>query len=648
MIPRMRVSLGEMVCEDVRMSRRRTRRQERRSRLPLIIGLLVLGVLAIAVVLGVLAMPFRAAPGEASAAKTELEAAKLALSEGDMATATLHIQSARRHADAVQASVQGTGGDVWSKVPVAGGAVDDVRNLGAALDELVGVAEVGIEAWPQISGDKATLYDNGNVDLPTLRNMTDDLRDATARLEQAQSHLRAVPDERFLFGSRMGDVRDEALDEVDPLVSGVHDLDPVLDVLPQILGSTADRKYILALLNPSEMLYSGGTPQSYFTLSLSKGKLSISDTLDGHTAPWIAEDRWWKKVPGNPFHRGKLKMATSTMAPDWSVSGHELANSWRAIRGRRMSGVIVVDVVALSRLVALTGPVELPGRGTLTSDNLVHELIGNYDAYLDNEMRHDLNQALGNLFADRLLAGSPLDTAQVLGAAANERRFAVFFRNPDEQQAFDDLGLTGRLAPPDRDYLGVFTQNRVASKSDYWQRRAVTSTVRVKEDGSARVRVRVEVHNDSPPYAMGGEDPKTGYHTRWNHLSVMAMLPAGAEVRERRVDGDVVVRRQGGFYDHVYTRQIIDFAPQARHSFEIEYDVPKVADVLDDGALAYGLALDPQGMVNPQAVTVKVHFPKGFDVTDLPEGWTSKKTGVAVFTTDGLIESESFAVTAKP
>ena len=41
------------------------------------------------------------------------------------------------------------------------------------------------------------------------------------------------------------------------------------------------------------------------------------------------------------FHRGQMKPALATMAPDWAVSGNELANAWRSLRGRRLAGVVV-------------------------------------------------------------------------------------------------------------------------------------------------------------------------------------------------------------------------------------------------------------------------------------------------------------------
>ena len=42
---------------------------------------------------------------------------------------------------------------------------------------------------------------------------------------------------------------------------------------------------------------------------------------------------------------------------------------------------------------------------------------------------------------------------------------------------------------PTHDYLAVFNQNTNISKSDYWQKRTVTSDVQLREDGSAEVEM---------------------------------------------------------------------------------------------------------------------------------------------------------------
>lgn len=607
----------------------------------------ILGLLAVVVLLGVLALPFLKAPGSAEAAKSDLMAAKDALSEGDTDTAIAKVESARKNTDEVQGAVQGIGGDVWSWVPLAGGPVRDVRRLGNALDELVSVAETGAELLPEMTGEDATLYDEGNIHLPTLARVTEQAEGASVRLDNARAELEEIADRRLIAGTMMADPRDEALDQVIPLADGAEALEPVLDTLPEVLGEGSKRRYILALLNPAEMLYSGGTPQSFSMIDFDNGKLTMSETMDISTNPEFGKQRKWKKVRGNPFHTGKIRLATATMPPNWPVAGHELTNAWRAARGEQMDGVIAIDVVALSNLVALTGPLKVPGIDEpLTADTMVKQLIGSYDAYPDMNERKEINRALGDSFADRLFAGDPVDTIRVLAESARQRRFAVYLHDSHEQESFDALGLSGDLGSADGDYLGVFTQNRVASKSDFWQRRAVTSEVTLAEDGSATVDLEIEVHNDSPPYLQYYPDPGSGYFTRHNSLSIAAFLPPDITLTSAKLDNKVLKGKvRSRYFDRTFVRVIADFQPKQKRTFSLSYEVPKAAEVTDDGLL-YRLALDPQGMVNLQAMSVKVNFPEGYDIGRLPDLWTASGDNSVSFTTEGMGVRQSVEIPA--
>ena len=420
-------------------------------------------------------------------------------------------------------------------MPVAGGPVRDVRRLGNALDQLVAVAETGVRILPQVRGEESTLVDDGNVDIDVLEDVIDDLRGVSTRLADAQAELADVADSRAVVGDRLAEARDQAQGEVDPLAEGLETIDPLLDQLPKVLGRDASRQYLVALLNPAEMLYSGGTPQTFVPVDLDRGRLSMGETVDLSTAPGAAQPRYWRKVSGNPLHRGQMKPALATMAPDWEVSGNELANAWRSLRGRRLAGVVVIDVVALSKLLEVSGPIEVPTLGTLTGDNLVEKLIGSYDDYPDPAARKAVNRALAPVFVERLLSGNdPVGTGRVLGEAADERRFALYFRSPDEQAAFDGLGLTGRLSDTEHDYIGVFTQNKVPSKSDYWQRRTVSTDV-----AAARGRQRARADGGRGPQRLpalrpAGARPASGLLHPLEHPQHRAVPPHRRHLRLRR------------------------------------------------------------------------------------------------------------------
>ncbi|WP_210502982.1 DUF4012 domain-containing protein [Nocardioides xinjiangensis] len=604
------------------------------------------GLLLLLVGLALLAVPFLKAPGHAQGARTDLEAARSSLAAGDVASAEASVQSARRHADEVQGAMQGIGGDIWSLVPVLGEPVADVRHLGNALDHLTSAAEVAVGTWPAVNGRRATLFGNGSVDIPTLDRLVRAVDAVSTHLDTAQLELSEVGDSSVGVGTRLADARDEATRVVNPLAAAARRARPLTDVLPELFGAQGERTYLLALLNPSEQRFSGGAPLTVVPMDVSDGRLAMGVARDTSDPDLFRVGRW-DKVEGNPFHDGKLRLSTSTYAPDWSVSGEELLRGWERRTDSEVDGLVAVDVVALADMLRITGPVEAPGYGTLDAVTFTEKLVGDYDTFPDNEARKELNRAIVPLFAERLLQpGDGVAKIESLRASARGRHFALWMRHPDLQAAVADVGLSGELSDTPHDYVAVFNQNTNRSKADYWQQRDVTSDVRLAEDGSARVRLTVSVHNDSPPYVQPFPDPRAGtYVTKWNGMTIGVFLPEGAEVTRAVAGGTPQGTRVFDYYGRPYKLLRLTLPPGATREAVLEYDVPAAAVAPGDGTVTYRLDATPQGLVRPQALSVTVHWPEGYDVDELPEGWTRTGRGVASYSDPGLVTQPGFSVT---
>lgn len=599
------------------------------------------------VALALLAIPFLKAPGHAEGAKADLESARASLSAGDVESAQVSVESARRHADQVQGAMQGIGGDIWSLVPVIGSPISDVRHLGNALDHLTTAAELAVDAWPAVNGEQATLFGDRSIDVPTLKKLVGAVDEASIHLDAAQLELGEVDDSGIGVGTRLAEARDEAAEAVSPLAATARRARPLAEVLPDLFGADGERTYLLALLNPSEQRFSGGAPLTIAPLRVADGRLTVGEARDTTDKELYRVGRW-ERVEDNPFHNGKLRLSTATYAPEWSVSGEELLRGWARIAGQETDGLIAVDIVALADLLNVTGPVDVPIYGRIDSSNFTQKMVGDYDAFPDNEARHALNLALVPIFADRLLGpGQGVDKIESLRTSAQGRHFAMWMRDSDVQSAVAEVGLAGDLPSTDHDYIGVFNQNTNLSKSDYWQRRTVTSDVRLREDGSARVRLTISVFNDSPPYAnqLYG-DPRGGAaRTRWNGMRLGVFLPEGVEVTRASVAGREVGTKVFDYYGRPYKLLGMTLPPRATREAVLEYDVPAAAVAKDDGTLTYRLDATPQGMVIPQALSVRVQWPEGYDVSELPEGWTRTGPGVASYDDPGLVTQPSFSVT---
>ena len=159
------------------------------------------------------------------------------------------------------------------------------------------------------------------------------------------------------------------------------------------------------------------------------------------------------------------------------------------------------------------------------------------------------------------------------------------------------------------------------------------------------MRTTISVFNDSPPYAnqLYG-DNRVGYRTRWNGMTLGVFLPRGVEISKATIGGKALGTRTFDYYGRPYKLLRLVLPPGETREAVLRYDVPAAAAVRGD-ELTYRLDATPQGMVIPQALTVTVRWPKGYDVTDLPEGWTRDGRGRASYVDPGLVTQPRFSVT---
>ena len=525
---------------EAQVARADNRSRARRRRWPWVLLCLALVAVALAA-LAWLARPLMDVKPEADAARDDLGRAEDALRAKDLDSAKVYVASARTHVDLASEQVNGVGGDVWRWVPVAGGAVGDARHLVDALDQATSIAQIGTELYPDVMANDS-LVQNTQVDLPQLERILAGVQKAGLHLHAAADDLDAVRGNTPFVGDSVLAARDSARERVDPLRTTYDEAAPVLEALPEVLGADGDRTYIVAIMNPAELRYSGGATLTLVPMTMSDGKVEFGDTVTTEDIAAGTDGKIkWPKVKGNPFHTpGKTRVVSATFSPYWSQSGEELLRAWETRFGGHVDGLITVDLQALARLMTLTGPVQVDGVGELSSDNLVKTLAGSYDFFSSEDKRRAINAALVPVFREKLFEdGQFADKFRVLAQAAQGRHFALYFRDHRLQDAFENRGLAGDLSATDHDYIGVFTQNTNASKSDFWQARHVQSDVRLHPDGSADVTLTTTVQNASPPFTppwTGGQpddpanDPRWGYYTRWAGNSVAVFLPRGAQV----------------------------------------------------------------------------------------------------------------------
>ena len=95
--------------------------------------------------------------------------------------------------------------------------------------------------------------------------------------------------------------------------------------------------------------------------------------------------------------------------------------------------------------------------------------------------------------------------------------------------------------------------------------------------------------------------------------------------------------------DRSYFYRKVMLEPGGQAVLKVTYRVPNAATV-DGDSLVYGLDIDTQSTVVPEAVNVTLHLPKGYGLSAPPAGWAMVDGRTLSFTGGALDENRRFEV----
>ena len=616
-------------------------------------------LLALAIVLPVLAvwlgLGLRSAAGavqtDASAAQASIEQAKAQMLTGDVVAAKASTEAAQQHVADAAAAADALPVTLVGHLPVVGGAVDDLDRLISAAGDLAAASGELVDVYASTTGKSGgpTIFSDGRADFAVMADAEHSVDQALELTTRARDTLTAVDGSLPGTGS-LAAARDKAMAQVTPLVDQLTTARTVLAGLPEAMGQSSPKNYLVVTQNPAELFGGGGAALFAAVLRFDDGVMSlpvqgsVSTTLfpKNPTTPW-------DHVSSFPFYKERqaAAFAWSDLHPDFAVTAEEMQRAWVANGQKKVDGVIALDPVALAAVLRAVGPVQTASYGKITGDNLVQKLL--VDAYSDfssnQDARHQLNDALMTSVFDRLVGGGDaFAVVKALASTSAGDHFRIHLDDEGMQAAVDSAGLSGRLPAADGgDVVAVFSQNQNSSKVDIFQQRDLNHEVELAEDGSATVTTTASFTYDVPKDARTSND-RVGYLTRWSYNWYYAYLPVGAELvgyeAPRNDRGDAA--DDPHVYDDLNGWRVVRVgrwtAPGATTTVTLTYTFP-AGTFTRSGELSYRLRTVPQAMVGDPGLSVTVMGP-GTPTVDstLPGEW-SLTDGVAGWT--GLLDRGS-------
>jgi len=568
--------------------------------------LIVLVVLAAAIAwLGVRALE----------AKTELESvlplASRVQSEilsGDIDGASSTVETMAKHT----AVARNNSSDViWRAaefVPVLGSNFTAVRQLSESADELVVGALKPLAAISPLMNADAIKPVGGAIDLAPFVEIQAPVAAAAVVMTSSLDEVQSI-DRTSLLPQLAEPVEklDALLSTYEPMLATAAD---VLSVLPNALGATEPRDYLLAFQNNAEVMPRGGTIGNLVAVHVEAGKISLSQqaspvdfALGSETVIPIDADeqQLWVGLGKN--------MQNLTETPRFSLSYDIAKTMWFQKFGVEIDGLIALDPIALSYIVGATGPIAVPDGGTLTGDNLVQSLLSDVYVKYSNPLQQDAYYQAISATTFASIMGGDFDPAALLSAitkGAEENRVLIWTANPEEQAVLtgstfqgEPISSTGKT-----EGVGIYFRDLTPSKMSFYLNQAVTvSQASCAEDGTRVTRVTVELTNSISPEAAAAL-PR--YVSNPNPNGAIAKGDVLIGVSAYAPSGYTLVSSDSGSESAVTLGTDGDFVVgQTRDFLSPGETITSTFDFVAEGADLKTMSTDISPVVNPTTVAIE-------------------------------------------
>jgi len=284
-----------------------------------------------------------------------------------------------------------------------------------------------------------------------------------------------------------------------PLVPPFQRLDaylPLLDVgmkalqlVPELMGATSPRTYLLVAQNSDELRASGGFISGIGVLTISEGALGEFSFKDSY-----AVENWAQPHPDPPAALRKYMLADLWVTrdanwwPDYPTSARAIQEMYALNQGISTDGVIAVDMKALELVVGALEPLVLKEKGVEITAANIREKIYEFWApppvegplptdYRDWSpevkawwaQRKDFMPMLTAAMFERMEDHSSIDPAKLayaLKRGLEEKHILLYFNDPAMQQLLAENGWDASISSADSDYLMVVDSNMGYNKTN--------------------------------------------------------------------------------------------------------------------------------------------------------------------------------------
>lgn len=409
-------------------------------------------------------------------------------------------------------------GPIWriaSNIPMVGTNFSAVKEVSVSADDVVNQAiEPLIEVSASLAGQSFSLNE-GRLDLVPIQEAAPSLTSAANVVRLSADRLDRIDLESIL--PAVAEPISSARDELRGASQALSSLSSVATLLPDMLGASEPRRYLILVQNSAEARATGGIPGAVATLTASEGMLALESQTSasalGGFSPRVSVDQ--EQVALFTGRLGTV-MQNVNLTPDFPTAASTAKTMWE-IRNpdEAIDGVVAVDPVVLGHMLRATGPIELDDvevlqflantelPSSLTENNVVPTLLSEVYKEIQDPSSQDAYFAavaseIFEAFTKRGADGSQMISA--VNQSMGEGRLFLWSSHGAEQSVISKFSVAGGVtgAAGGGAGYGIFFNDGTGAKMDFYAKRTVQLIENCPSDAYNRHTVRISITNTAP------------------------------------------------------------------------------------------------------------------------------------------------------
>ncbi len=416
--------------------------------------------------------------------------------------------------------------------------------------------------------------------------------------------------------------------------------------VPDLVGSNKPTKFLLILQNETEMRSSGGLLTAYGHLELKNGEIGdvfLSDMWNlQHYVEYLQNNYWNVNIPYLNIHGQDFLMnhncgATSLRAqdagiyPDLYVTSdmlktyYDYANKYNPKEYPAYDYIITLNHNFAATLISLVQPLDVPGLGSVNSDNLYDIIKSETDAVKNygDPNRKSILKEIANVakkrFQDLSVKDMPNIIQSMIRSIQAKDVSLASTKNVEMQAYFDEYGLTARTIKDFKgDYFQLGEAQNCALKLNRWLRDEINLTVNIDDTGKIRNEAYIK-WNQPKVYTADLYGQYSAIDRFWYRAWVRIITPKNTDkfVSDGLKKSKNLFYRPIDYYDKIMDKEVSDNVimfdhrrlkesdPVPTQDLRVKYELPNSINYNKDGKYKLLVQKHPgKPWGEPQKVTI--------------------------------------------